>query len=393
MSQRIFRSDAPTGEMTPAPLDTARLSQRAAVDAGGADPALLDGYLEMLAGVSAKGRRLTLEEVDNRRTAGRAAAERGVPLGSLVDLYLSATWLAWPHLPRPSGGPNDKAASAVMRAANDAIVALIMGYESAQRLAIRHEEAVRREFIDDLLSGSGNPARLLELAARFGLRLAGVHTVAVVAADEPFADGDERTRGVESSLLSRFASDNMLIATKEGRLVCVMPGTEADAAAPFSAALAEIRKVDRVAVGLPHSGAAGVARSYRDARDVLDVADRLQLQSPVLRAADLLVFQVLFRDRAAITDLVATVLGPLRAARGGPQPLIDTLAAYYEVGNAVAAAARLHIGVRTVTYRLQRVRELTGYSPTNPAQRFTLETAVQGARLLQWPGRELDSEG
>jgi DNA-binding PucR family transcriptional regulator len=38
-----------------------------------------------------------------------------------------------------------------------------------------------------------------------------------------------------------------------------------------------------------------------------------------------------------------------------------------------------------VTYRLERIRRLTGFSPDDPTQRFTLETAVLGARLLGWP--------
>jgi DNA-binding PucR family transcriptional regulator len=169
-----------------------------------------------------------------------------------------------------------------------------------------------------------------------------------------------------------------------------MPGPEQDATAQFASIMERTAQVERVGIGRAHNGAAGVSQSYREARDVLDVAERLRLNTPVLHAADLLVFQVLFRDRSAITDLVDTVLGPLREARGGPQPLLDTLAAYYEEGNAVAAARRLHLGVRTVTYRLRRVRDLTGYSATDPAQRFTLETAVQGARLLRWPEAAVD---
>jgi DNA-binding PucR family transcriptional regulator len=381
MGRRGSRGDAP---------DLAKLARRAAADAKGTDPALLDGYLELLVAVCSDGRRVTPAEVDDRRAAGREAAQRGVPLGSLVDLHLSATWLAWPHLPRRAGAQSDALATTVLRAANDAIVALIVGHESAQRLSIRHEEAVRREFIDDLLNGTGTSARLLELAARFGLQLAGAHTVAVATATMPFADGDERTRRLEATLSSDLKAEQMLIATKEGNLVCVMPGPEQDATAQFASIMERTAQVERVGIGRAHNGAAGVSQSYREARDVLDVAERLRLNTPVLHAADLLVFQVLFRDRSAITDLVDTVLGPLREARGGPQPLLDTLAAYYEEGNAVAAARRLHLGVRTVTYRLRRVRDLTGYSATDPAQRFTLETAVQGARLLRWPEAAVD---
>ncbi len=368
-------------------FDVAGVTRRAVADAKGVDPQLLDGYLQMLAAATAEGRRLARHELDSRRTAGIATAERGISLGAVVDLYLSATWVAWRHLPRPASAHPDDVATTVLRAANDAIAALADGFETAQRQAIRHEEAMRREFIDDLLNGTSDLTRLPERAARFGLQLAGTHTVAMARADTPFADSDERTRRIESALLARFGGHNILIATKEGHLVCVAPSTEPGAPAEFARHTCALHPghTCQVGVGRAHAGPAGVAHSYQEAREVLDVGSRLDLDTPVLQAAELLVFQVLFRDRAAITDLVTTVLGPLRHTRGGAEPLIDTLAAYFSTGNAVAAAHRLHLGVRTVTYRLQRIARLTGYNPTDPTRRFTLEAAVLGARLLRWP--------
>jgi len=86
------------------------------------------------------------------------------------------------------------------------------------------------------------------------------------------------------------------------------------------------------------------------------------------------VSRVLLRDRAAIAELVDGVLGPLRHARGGPGPLLDTLAAYFQTGGRGRPGRQpAPCGVRTVTYRLERVRALTGYAATNPAHRFTLE--------------------
>ena len=109
-------------------------------------------------------------------------------------------------------------------------------------------------------------------------------------------------------------------------------------------------------------------------------------EAPVSRPQDLLVYRVLLRDQPAMEDLVATVLGPLTDARGGARPLLDTLDVYFTTGAvATEGAARLHLSVRAVTYRLGRVRELTGYDTGNPAHRFTLQAAVLGAKLMQWP--------
>jgi DNA-binding PucR family transcriptional regulator len=45
--------------------------------------------------------------------------------------------------------------------------------------------------------------------------------------------------------------------------------------------------------------------------------------------------------------------------------------------------------VRAVTYRLNRINKLTGKDVNDPTERFTLEAAVLGARLLDWPKRPL----
>ncbi|WP_163016004.1 helix-turn-helix domain-containing protein, partial [Streptomyces sp. Tu 4128] len=52
-------------------------------------------------------------------------------------------------------------------------------------------------------------------------------------------------------------------------------------------------------------------------------------------------------------------------------------------------ARRLSLSVRALTYRLERVHTLTGVDPTEPEQRYMLQTAVIGARLLDWPSRAL----
>lgn len=97
-------------------------------------------------------------------------------------------------------------------------------------------------------------------------------------------------------------------------------------------------------------------------------------------------YRVLARDETALADLVRAVLEPLTAARGGAAPLLDTLEAYFSAGrNAAEAARRLHLSVRAVTYRLQRVQELTGYAAGRPAHHLPLLVAVTGARLLDWP--------
>jgi sugar diacid utilization regulator len=146
----------------------------------------------------------------------------------------------------------------------------------------------------------------------------------------------------------------------------------------------------RVAVGRAHPGLYGIARSYEEAREALTMAGRLHAGAPVINAHDLLVYRVLLRDQPAIVDLVQAVLSPLTQARFGAAPLLETLDAYFATGAvATESAKRLHVSVRTVTYRLERVKTMTGYDPADPAHRFTLQAAVLGAKVLNWPQEPL----
>ncbi len=378
-------------------FDVTMLGNRAAEDAGDVSPEFLEGYLEMLEGVSSTGRRLTRAELDTRRALGADAAEQSLPLRSLVDLYLSANWLSWRELPAVAAASGKEQviaiAEAVLRAADDAIVALADGYDGAQRLVLRKEGAERREFIDDLLYGRSDLGRLAERAERFGMRLAASYVVAAARSNHAFADGDVTTRRIEAALGGRFDSRDVLVTTKDGLLLCIVPGAHSDVTTEFARQVESLLSAGQraqIGIGRTHPGPTGILRSYEEARGALDLATSLGLVATVLNASDLLVYQVLFRDRAAIIELVLQVLGPLTQTRGGARPLLDTLAAYFSSGGTTAETARaLFLSVRAVSYRLDRIKARTGYDPRDPAQRFTLEAAVLGARLLDWPDRSL----
>jgi sugar diacid utilization regulator len=292
---------------------------------------------------------------------------------------------------------------AVWRGADTALAALAAGHVDAQREVVRREEAFRREFVDDLLSGRSEVGVLVERAGRLGLALTGSHTVTVAASDRAADSGMHLTRWLEGEARARFGERGLLVAAKDGRLVCVLSsvpsrsgrGPDDDALAELSGqAVGRLTRGARwrVGVGRSQPGPRGILRSYREAVDALEVAQRLDLPERVVHARDMLVYRVLLRDEEAIADLVGTVLGPLMDARGGPEPLVATAEAYFAGGrNAAEAARRLHLSVRAVTYRLQRIRELSGYDPLDPADQLPLMVAVTGARLLDWPARSFAS--
>jgi sugar diacid utilization regulator len=380
----------------------------AAASAVEAPAELLGEYLPLLADAAINGRRPDAFELEAVRELGRRAAAQGVGARRAVDLYLSAAWRLWRKLPVVvrSSDPEKvrRAGEAVLRVLDDAIGVLVDGHQSERRDMIRREESLRAEFVDDLLRGDADVSRMVERAEPFGIDLGNPHHVALVVPRDEDAAIDRAAAVLERAVVDRFGDREVLVAMKDGRVVVVVPGGSAPAAArsarnDVGAVLhQELLRLRvggrwRVAAGRAFPGAFGVARSYEEALEAVTVAERLGLETDVVNARDLLVYRVLGRDQAAIVDLVRDVLSPLEQVRGGPEVLLETLQAYFDAGEVATEAARtLHVSVRTVTYRLARVAQLTGYRVSEPDERFSLQAAVLGARLLEWPRTPLPAD-
>src|SRR5204862_5389653 len=245
---------------------------------------LLGDYLPAVLDAFGSGRRLSAAELAGYARSGELAAEGGVALGGLVDLYLSATWRLWRELPADSYSPTvlRGAVLAVLHAADDAVAAAAGGFERAYLSVARREEAERQEFFEDLLSGRGGVADLLARGERLGLRLAGPHQVMVVGAT---GDGGVSLTGIhiDSAVAEAAAPSSSLVVSRRGRLVVIVgtagDGEAASVAHALAGALArqaagragahepgrEGPPPWRIALGRPYPGPSGVVRSYDEA--------------------------------------------------------------------------------------------------------------------------------
>jgi len=364
-------------------------------DVGAAPPDYLAEIFEHVA------RRITRDEqplgsqdLDDIRLAGSKAAEHGMTVGEAVDLYLVTAASAWGA--QSTEGSQQAKGRAVINAIRAAVPMLVQGYHNAGQSLIQQEEANRVEIIDDLLRGDVDVASMVQRAEPFGLDLSASHQV-VLAGTRGGAQLDQHDRILfKRAVNDRYGDRNVLVSSKASYIVALIPwmalGPDVDE--PARRLRDDMRRSDprrhwRFAVGRPHPGAYGFARSYQQAREAMNLAERLHPDDDMVPTRDLLIYRVLGRDRAALAELVENVLTPLTHARGGAGPLVDTLEAYFAAGEvATETARRLHVSVRTVTYRLAKVTHLTGYDPSVPTQRLTLQTAVIGARLLPWPNVE-----
>jgi len=100
---------------------------------------------------------------------------------------------------------------------------------------------------------------------------------------------------------------------------------------------------------------------------------------PVL-AVDLLPERALAGDEQARREIVATIYTPLVDAGGD---LVSTVTDFLDAGGSIEATARArYIHPNTVRYRLKRVTQITGHSPTDPRDAYLFRMALTLGRLL-----------
>jgi DNA-binding PucR family transcriptional regulator len=371
----------------------------------GVIPGLLGDFLAEAAQAIVRGKRLSARRVQRYSQHGEAAARDGVALSALVDLYLSASWRLWRELPTltatvagpASPAPLLDAGESMLRTTDDVVAAVAAGYQHASAALLAQSAATRQEFVDDLLANHGLPGELTERASSFGLRLAARHRVAVVRLDSERINETNVLQGYAAEAGRNLpGSPSYLITTKDGNLIVIVEGSDEaskSAVADIAGVLRQSRPDLRLGVGRSRAGEAGPMRSYQEATACLRLADRIPVGDGGAYADDLLVYLSLDRDPVLLEELVRSVLLPLESLRGGPGDGLATLQAYLDNrGSATATAHALHLSVRGLTYRIERIQGLLGHDLDDPQQRLTVEFALLAAKLLDWPERALESE-
>jgi hypothetical protein len=181
----------------------------------------------------------------------------------------------------------------------------------------------------------------------------------------------------------RFAHDRRLdcLCGVQGDLLLVVLGGVDELGRPAER-LAGCFAEGPVVLGPVVSGLTAAGSSAQVALTSLRVV-RGWAQAPrPVRADDLLPERALDGDATARSQLISEVYDALAAG----EVLLETAQAYFDQGSSMEATARaLFVHPNTIRYRLRRVRELTGLSPTDPREAYTLRVALTLGRLSE-PG-------
>jgi hypothetical protein len=192
------------------------------------------------------------------------------------------------------------------------------------------------------------------------------------------SDGEPEGLIDEMRAIVRRSGLDLLAGVHGSRLVVVLGGSTDPLAAAHQ--LAGRFGAGPVVVGPAVGDLQSATRSAAAALAGLRAAAGWPDSPRPVQAADLLPERALDGDADARAELVTEVYEPLR--RGGTA-LLDTVITYLEQGSSLEGTARLlFVHPNTVRYRLRRVSELTGLTPTDGRAGFTLWVAIVLGRLL-----------
>lgn len=182
---------------------------------------------------------------------------------------------------------------------------------------------------------------------------------------------------------ARHAGLDVVSGVHGHELVCILGGTLAAPLDPVAAAGSLVAQFGAgpVVVGPVVDDLTAAARSVAAARAGLRAAAGWPEAPRPVSADALLPERALDGDLQARQALIDQVFRPLADAGGG---LLETAAAVLEQSASLEAAARaLFVHANTVRYRLRRIAEVTGLTPTEPRDAFTLRVALAVGRLDQ----------
>jgi purine catabolism regulator len=276
-----------------------------------------------------------------------------------------------------------------------AACAVVLAREQAAA-TVRRE--VELHVLDEVLDGAlRSEATLLQQARRLGHDLLAEH-VAIVARVDSAAAGpvragaiEDRWEGLEEAVAraGSLRGGRVLWRIRNNGAEFVLPAREAHDEQRFADALhGDLRDLLRssgagaisIGVGTIRDGLAGIRRSHAEARQALLLGRRLQGPGHVTLFSGLGVYRLIFAAEGMpeLSELYTQTLSALldydRVNHGD---LVATLDAFFAAnGSPKEAAERLGVHRNTVLYRLDRIREITGYDLDDAGVRLRLHLAL-----------------
>jgi purine catabolism regulator len=291
-------------------------------------------------------------------------------------------------------------------AVEQAAIALALALTKEREVA-EVEGRVRGEFLEELVQGTyGEESAAQRRARHLGYPLSGQHVLILVDIDDfrgfhranPISE--DAIQAIKREYLRRISGvvrksyPRSLVSARSDSVLALLPlGAENGDQARVHPLALEIREAiadwkPGFTVSIGYSAAVeaptGVAGAHREVRSVLEAMARFKRWGQVVSVPELGLTGLLAAvqdDR--LVEFTRRHLGRLAEhdrARGGA--LLETLKAYLEEGEQLAAARRLKVHPNTLRYRLERAREVSGVDFDDAETRLNLAVALRVQSLL-----------
>lgn len=313
--------------------------------------------------------------VEAFRAAPRELA-RAVNLRQTVELVRTAIDVFERRLPNLAAGEDRPAlVEAGLRYGREVAFAAATVYASAAEARGAWDARLEALVVDGIVRGDTEES-LLSRAAALGWDLDEAATVLI--GNPPSVDPPAVLFGVRSR--AARAGHGVLVGVQGSRLVVVIGGVSDGALNRLADAFGE----GPVVAGPTVTTLAEAHRSASEALSALRAVVAWPSAPRPVRATDLLPERALAGDPDAERQLIDDVVRPLVGSGG---LLVETLDAYLDGGGVLEACARqLFVHPNTVRYRLRRVAELTGRTPSDPRDALVLRIALAVGRLAKSRG-------
>ncbi|QTD96012.1 PucR family transcriptional regulator [Streptomyces cyanogenus] len=319
---------------------------------------------------------------------GRFKAEHGVPLSAVTHAYRLAGRFLWECVLTEVGDPVIRdmphVATAVWSVSDTFTDAVAMAYRETMSERAHRDRQVKSLLLAALLDGRlDEGTHLWECADALRLPQRGAFVVVSAETEAGGRPADEdalhdvegalRALGVRS--VWRQEDDAQV-----GLLSLRSPGSLAPAVE-----LLRGRSIGRVGVSTLFHGLEQAPGAFRQARLACACVEPGAREVASYGDAPVRLMVVSAPDSAR--HAVRKVLRPvLELPQHERELLLETLSRWFASGgSATETAARMYCHRNTVTYRLRRVQELTGRSPTDPVGASEIHLALEAHRLLTAP--------
>ena len=303
---------------------------------------------------------------------------RAVSLKQTVELVRTAIDVFEEWLPTLEADDDDSAAlvEAGLRYGREIAFAAATVYAGAAEARGAWDARLEALVVDGIVRGDAEES-VLSRAAALGWDLSEPATVLI--GNPPSEDPPAVLYGVRHR--AARAGHGVLVGVQGSRLVVVVGG---GTDGPALDRLAEAFGEGPVVAGPTVPALAEAHRSAVEALSALRAVVAWPSAPRPVRSVDLLPERALAGDPEAERQLLEIVVRPLAAAGGS---LIETLDTYLEVGGVLEACARqLFVHPNTVRYRLRRITELTGQTPSDPRHALVLRIGLAVGRLARSRG-------